>query len=557
MRIILGALALCVCLGTATLAQAQPVVYQGGVVNAASYIPVGLPNAGVARGAMFVAFGERMGPANLVRASTFPLPTANGLAGTSARITIGGTTYDCIMLYTSAGQIAGIIPSTVPAGTGSFTVTYNGQTSAPVNVQVVDHAFGIFARNQAGSGPGIVQFPTLANLPFNGLDHTAIPNDLVDIWGTGIGAVQGNEAGGPLPGNVAYNVEVLLGDRVIQPEYKGRSGCCAGIDQVRFRIPSDLTNITGCYVPLSLRVNGVVSNSTTIAIGQNRGFCSDPNGFSADDLARAATGNLRTGLITLNRTIMSMSMLGQNLNLTSDSGSGFFERYTFDQLQASQGQGTIGGCVVYTFREEDSGDYDPIEAAALDAGPQLSVTGPAGARTIGKAPGTNYYSEVWSTGGIPLPGVPSTDYLNPGAYTVSGPGGADVGPFSVQITIPQLLNWTNRDQITAVSRSQPLNITWSGGNANDLVMILGSSMAATPKVGAVFYCLARASAGQFTVPAHIVSALPPSGTEDGVPMGMVGVGSTSGNPARFTATGLDYGYLMYNTNALKIPVSFQ
>ena len=41
---------------TATLA-AQPVVYEGGVVNNASYALPGLPNAAIARGSMCAIFG--------------------------------------------------------------------------------------------------------------------------------------------------------------------------------------------------------------------------------------------------------------------------------------------------------------------------------------------------------------------------------------------------------------------------------------------------------------------------------------------------------------------
>ena len=50
-------------------------------------------------------------------------------------------------------------------------------------------------------------------------------------------------------------------------------------------------------------------------------------------------------------------------------------------------------------------------------------------------------------------------FLEPGTYTVSGPGGNDVGPFTVSMDIPEPLNWTNRDTITSVPRSSNLTIT--------------------------------------------------------------------------------------------------
>lgn len=53
---------------------AEPVVGQGGILNVASYALNGLPNSGVAQGAMFIIFGERLGPAGFSRRTVFPYP---------------------------------------------------------------------------------------------------------------------------------------------------------------------------------------------------------------------------------------------------------------------------------------------------------------------------------------------------------------------------------------------------------------------------------------------------------------------------------------------------
>ena|SRR6266567_2187124 len=58
--------------------QAQPVVSTGGVLNAASYALPGLQNSPIAQGAMFVAFGQQLGPAALQQARSLPLPTQLG-----------------------------------------------------------------------------------------------------------------------------------------------------------------------------------------------------------------------------------------------------------------------------------------------------------------------------------------------------------------------------------------------------------------------------------------------------------------------------------------------
>src|SRR4051794_14215928 len=92
-------LAVCV-LVLATSSSAAPQIRA--IVNAASYTRSELPNSAIAPGSIFVVFGTELGPAALQQASGFPLPVT--LAGTSARVTVGPTTVDAIVLYTSASQ---------------------------------------------------------------------------------------------------------------------------------------------------------------------------------------------------------------------------------------------------------------------------------------------------------------------------------------------------------------------------------------------------------------------------------------------------------------------
>jgi len=61
-----------------------------------------LPNSPIAQGSIFIVFGQNLGPASIAQANKFPLPSSQGLAGTSIKVTVGGTTLDAIMLYTLA-----------------------------------------------------------------------------------------------------------------------------------------------------------------------------------------------------------------------------------------------------------------------------------------------------------------------------------------------------------------------------------------------------------------------------------------------------------------------
>lgn len=158
----------------AGVAAAQPVVSSGGILNAASYSLSGLPNSGIAQGSMFLVFGSGLGPAALSQVSAFPL--LNNLAETSMKVTVKGVTQDVPMVYTLASQICGILPSNTPVGPGTLTVTYNKQTSAPATINVVKTAVGIFAVNQKGSGPGVLQnVNTETDRPVNTVINSARP----------------------------------------------------------------------------------------------------------------------------------------------------------------------------------------------------------------------------------------------------------------------------------------------------------------------------------------------------------------------------------------------
>jgi uncharacterized protein (TIGR03437 family) len=110
---ILGAFSL-----LAAVASAQPVLNQGGVINAASYGLDGMPNGGVAQGSMFLIYGSKMGPATLVLATP---PLQKSLSGTSVKVTSGGITVDAYIYYTFAGLVAAVLPSTTPVGTATLT----------------------------------------------------------------------------------------------------------------------------------------------------------------------------------------------------------------------------------------------------------------------------------------------------------------------------------------------------------------------------------------------------------------------------------------------------
>src|ERR1051326_3186104 len=175
----------------------QPAIAPQGVVNAASNIAPGFANHGIGRGSLFLIFGNYLGPDTLVQAASYPLAGSDGLAGTRVHIDARGYSGYALMVYTSHHQVAAHLPSDAPEGDATLTLNYNNLTSNPVVIHIVRSAFGIFTFNQGGSGPAIAQnFVSAAQTPVNHLLAPAIPGQTVILWRTGLGPVNGNEAGG-------------------------------------------------------------------------------------------------------------------------------------------------------------------------------------------------------------------------------------------------------------------------------------------------------------------------------------------------------------------------
>jgi uncharacterized protein (TIGR03437 family) len=170
----------------------------GTVANAASYIDPSLPNGGIAQGSIFVLIGNNLGPANIsIAGAAFQSTTLNG---TSVSVTVGNNTVSCPLYYTSAGQVAALLPSNTPTGTGTITVTFNGQTGISRPIRVVTSSPAIFTITSDGQGAGIVTYPDYSLVSVakaancGGVNTTcgaANPGDTIIIWTTGLGPISG------------------------------------------------------------------------------------------------------------------------------------------------------------------------------------------------------------------------------------------------------------------------------------------------------------------------------------------------------------------------------
>lgn len=521
-------------------------------VNVASFANPDLPNGKIAQGSMFEVFGNGIAAAGLNLAGDFPLPTE--LAGSSVRVTINGQALDCFVVRTlNNDRVAAILPSDAPTGSGTLTVSYNGVPTSPVPIEVVPHSFGVFTLNSAGSGPAVM---TDANtFAVNTILGSFQPGAIVDVWGTGLGAAPFPDSGAPQVVDLDYDVDVSVGGQDARVFYAGRSGCCAGVDIVRFEVPQ---GVSGCHVPVQVTANNAPSNSVTMSISPSGGTCSDETGLSSNAIAAAeANGSAAVGDLNLNR--ISISFDGppaQTFELNTDSASAFFTRYSLDQLLRFRGLvdvTTEGACLAIQFVGDEPVTEDPLfdQTVGLEAG-TISLSGPNGTQNLTRV-GVGEYSETFTSGLPGIPGFPlkaeqvvkgqfSSGFLGPGDYTFTGSGGSDVGPFTAQITVPQRPQ-TNLDSISSVDRSRSLRLTYSGAPTADYVQAMGVSItnaeSETNAAGTIFFCRGSAASGVIDVPQRILGLMPVSDTIEGVPTGFLGIGV--GSFATFSASGLDQG----------------
>ena len=537
--------------GTAiAMAQAQqPTITAAGIQNSGSYAPSGLPNAAIAQGSLFVVKGTNLGPITLQIVQAYPLtPT---LAGTSISVTVNGTTTRPLMYYTSAKQLAALLPSSTPVGTGTLTVTYNGQTSETSPITVAASSFGIYTANATGTGLGLI-----TNASFQLIDPTAAanPGEVLIIFGTGVGPTSGDETGPASALTLApVTVDVIVGGKSATIYGAARAPQFSGLDQIAFAVPAE---VTGCFVPVTVRIGNVYSNYVSLPIAATGRTCSDASGLGL--ITATPTGVVSIGSINLSRTNFSITAGGVTSNSTTDSGLASFFRYPFSDYTSAANPfqlSTYGSCTVFTFRGPSIG-FPGITAnpITLDAGPSLKVNGPGGAKTLTK---DSFLYTATLGNSNSNPGAPTVGplYLNKGAYTVTGTGGADVGPFTATLNVPDPLNWTNSGSITNLNRAASQLITWTGGDPTGNTYIYGSSIAGTSSnsVGAEFICVEKTSAQQFTIPSAVLLSLPVTSTSL-INAGQIQVeGSTS---ATFKASGLDQGTIAATNVTLKI-VNFQ
>ncbi|HEV8040646.1 MAG TPA: hypothetical protein VGP62_17375 [Bryobacteraceae bacterium] len=458
------------------------------VVNNASYIPFGFPNYGIAPSGVFAVFGSGLAdPGQPVpQASKAPgLPLS--LNGTTITVVVNGVTTHPALYYTSPAQLAAVLPASTPVGIGILTVTYRGNTSAPVPFQVVPNALGI---NTYSNGVGVAtDANTYALLSYT---NSGSPGQTIVLWGTGLGAdaADSDTTYTATPHSVNTPLQIYVGGVQASILYQGSSGY-PGVNQIDLVIPKTVP--AGCWIPVAAVAGGVVSNVVTISIHNGGGVCVDPpTGITGNQITPPNGKALKAGLVSLIQT--NSPGKGGARTLTNDANAAF-EQYT--GLYPNRNPVSPGGCIL----TQEPAPVPFPNIVGLDTG-AISITGPSEPAVTLKSQGIQgaFYTL------LPADAIPSSG----GTFTFHGAGGKDVGPFTSTLTLTSpLLTWTNLTAAAEIDRTKGLVVTWSGGNPGTYVFVTGTSTSTGLQLLGGYTCLVPIEDGQFTVPSYILSGLLP------------------------------------------------
>jgi uncharacterized protein (TIGR03437 family) len=460
-----------------------PLVTQ--VVNNSSFLPFGYPNYGIAPSSLFVVQGTNLAdPGDPVLHSSEAPGLPLTLHGASLTVVVNGVTTHPALYYTSPTQLAAVLPAATPVGSGTLTVTYNGQTSPPTPMIVVSSALGI---NTYYGNIGVATDAfTGALLTYT---NSGVAGQTIVLWSTGLGP---NPADSDTtltltPHAVNTPLEIFIGGVRATILYAGASPY-PGVNQINLTIPQGVP--AGCWVPLVAITNGVsVGNVVTLPITSGGGACKDViSQFTGDQLALSPGQTVLGGLLGL----LHIDTPENGQRSIQNVANGAFQRYS--GIYVPDAQVSPGGCIVGPLIAKPFG-----QVRGLDPG-SIRLTGPSGLDlTLPIALGVKgaYYSMLGAN-----------VLTSGGTFAFHGSGGADVGSFDVTLDIRSpLLTWTNAAEAANIDKSKGLLVKWTGGNPGSFVIISGS----VPTAQGTFVryqCEVSADAGQFQVPSYILSALP-------------------------------------------------
>jgi uncharacterized protein (TIGR03437 family) len=210
-------------------------------------------------GKIVVFYGAGLGPSALVQNQPASGVYSTQIAGST--VSVNGVPAPII--YTSATQVAAIVPYATSGSSVQISVTYAGETSLPMAVPFATTAPSLFTLNQTGGGQAAA-----VNAVDGSINTAANPvkaGEYISLFATGEGQTTPAGADGKIASATAMpqptvQVTATVGGFPAVVQYAGAApGSVAGLMQVNVQIPTSVQS--GGFVPVVLRVG----NAATLA----------------------------------------------------------------------------------------------------------------------------------------------------------------------------------------------------------------------------------------------------------------------------------------------------
>jgi uncharacterized protein (TIGR03437 family) len=238
----------------------RPIINKGGILNNASYAP------SVSPGSIAAIFGTDLTNGALCLSTEGCIPRFSaGKMGTS----MGGTSatvngIPAPVFYATPTQLGVQIPVEATGSTATIAINADGLTSAPETVPLEAAAPGVFSMTGDGRGPGAI---THVNGALVTPANPAARGETLVLYATGLGAMTPIVPTGTLPADLsraAAQPTLTVAGIPAAVLFAGHSGCCAGLNQINFTIPTGAP--VGNSVSVVVSVNAKPSNQVTIAV---------------------------------------------------------------------------------------------------------------------------------------------------------------------------------------------------------------------------------------------------------------------------------------------------
>jgi len=219
----------------------------------------------ISPGEVVVLYGAGMGPTNLTGFQLTNGVVPSSVAGTS--VYINGALAP--LLYSSAAQVAAIVPFGISGSSAQVYVTFLGQTSAPVTVSLAAVSPALFSLNSSGQGQAAA---VNQDNSINGSAHPASAGQYVLLYGTGFGQTNPSGQDGvpnavPLPILSPLPIATVGGKPATINYAGGAPGAPAGVMQINVQIPSGLS---AGNAPVVLQAGSAQTQSgITVAVSGN------------------------------------------------------------------------------------------------------------------------------------------------------------------------------------------------------------------------------------------------------------------------------------------------